>query len=74
MIMICNLINELTMPSEDKGKYKFIDVLDNNNIMNTVFEKFVYKFLKKEQKRYEVKYQKKLNGKLIKGIKVFSQK
>ena len=58
MILICKLIYESTMLSEETGKYKFIDILDDDNRMHRVFELFVYKFFRKEQRKYKVYYQK----------------
>ena len=58
MIMICKLIYESTMLSEETGKYKFIDILDDDNRMHSIFELFVYRFFCREQKEYKVYYQK----------------
>ena len=41
MIMICKLINDCTMLSEDPGKYKCIDILDDDNRMSKIFELFI---------------------------------
>ncbi len=67
MIMICKLINESTMLSEEKGKYKFINILDDDERMNKIFERFVYKFYCKEQKEYKVYFQKTKEWKLYSG-------
>lgn len=64
MIMICKLINDCTMLSEDPGKYKCIDILDDDNRMSRIFEQFVYMFYKKKLKEYSVSYQKKLRWRI----------
>lgn len=69
MIMICKLIYESTMLSEEKGKYKFINILDNDKRMHQIFELFVYKFYCKEQKEYKVYYQKTVEWDLYSGNK-----
>ena len=69
-IMICKLINECTMLSEDKGKYKFINILDDDKKMELIFELFIYKFYKKELKNeYKVYSQQHLNWNLEGGQK-----
>ena len=68
LIMICKLINECTMLSEDDGKYKFINILDDDKKMELVFELFIYKFYKKELKNeYKVYSQQHLSWKLGNG-------
>lgn len=67
MIMICKLINESTMLAEEKGKYKFINILDDDDRMNKIFERFVYKFYCKEQQKYKVYFQKTKEWKLYSG-------
>lgn len=68
LIMICKLINECTMLSEDDGKYKFINILDDDKKMELVFELFIYKFYEKELKNeYKVYSQQHLNWKLENG-------
>lgn len=65
IVMICKLIFELTMISENRGKYKFIDLLDDDKKMESIFELFVFKFYKKHLEKnsntHEVKYQKQLD-------------
>lgn len=65
MISICKLINEATMLSETKGKYKFIDVLSDDRKMQQVFELFIFKFYEAKLKNCKVSYQKKINWKLF---------
>lgn len=65
MICICKLINESSMLSENPGKFKFINILDDDEKMHQVFELFVYKFYKKNLKNYDVYYQKKLEWNLF---------
>lgn len=67
MLMICKLIYESTMLSEEKGKYKFINILDDNKRMHQIFELFVYKFYCKEQKEYRAYYQKTVDWNLYSG-------
>ncbi len=68
LIMICKLINECTMLSEDDGKYKFINILDDDKKMELIFELFIYKFYEKELKNeYKVYSQQHLNWKLKNG-------
>ena len=72
MIMICKLINDCTMLSEDVGSYKCIDILDDDNKMSKVFERFVYEFYKKKLNGYNISFQKvlewKMNGEMSKLI------
>ncbi len=58
-IMICKLINESTMLSENSWEYKFIDILDDDERMASIFELFVYKFYHRHLKA-KVLYQKQL--------------
>ena len=55
-IRVCKLIKECTMLSEDDGMYKFVNILDDDKKMETIFELFIYKFysieLKSEYKVY----------------------
>lgn len=74
MLMICKLIYESTMLSEEKGKYKFINILDDNERMHQIFELFVYKFYCKEQKKYRVCYQKTVDWNLYSGNKTIMPK
>ena len=64
MIMICKLINDCTMLSEDPGKYKCIDILDDDNRMSKIFELFIFKFYKKKLKEYNASYQKTLEWRM----------
>ena len=71
LILVCKLINSLSMLSEDKGLYKFIDILDNDEFMANIFEMFIYKFyewhLYKKSKMYDVSYQKILKWETFSG-------
>ena len=62
-IMICKLINESVMLSEDDWKYKFINIFDDDKKMHSVFELFVYKFYHKHLNA-EVYFQKQLEWNL----------
>jgi 5-methylcytosine-specific restriction enzyme subunit McrC len=50
MIMVCKLIYECTMLSDQIGVYKFVDIYENDRVLSTLFELFVYRFYKKETK------------------------
>ena len=73
LIRVCELINMCITLSEETGDYKFIDIIDNDEIMQTVYELFVYKFykqkLEKEKKLFKVEYQHNLNWNLKNGSK-----
>ena len=65
IIMICKLIKECTMLSEDDGRYKFINILDDNKKMELIFELFINKFYVIELKNtYKVYSQQHLNWNL----------
>lgn len=68
MIMICKLIKECTMLSENDGKYKFVNILDDDKKMELIFELFIYKFYEIELKgEYKVKAQQHLDWNLKNG-------
>ena len=68
LIMVCKLINECTMLSEDNGKYKFINILDDDKKMEVIFELFIYKFYEKELKNeYKVYSQQHLEWNIENG-------
>ena len=58
-IMICKLIHQSTILSENSWEYKFIDILDDDERMCNIFELFVYKFYRKHLDA-KVLYQKQL--------------
>ena len=49
---VCQIIFENTLPSEEKGKYKFSDFTRDDRKMNQLFEAFVRNFYRIEQKQY----------------------
>ena len=49
---VCQIIYENTLPSEEKGKYKFSDFTRDDHKMNQLFEAFVRNFYRIEQKKY----------------------
>ena len=49
---VCQIIYECTLPSEEKGLYKFSDFTRDENKMNQLFEAFIRNFYKIEQKKY----------------------
>ena len=67
MILICELINDSLMLSENRGKFKYINILDDEKRMRQVFELFIFNYYKKNQNKYNVSYQKKLNWNMIRG-------
>ena len=68
IIMVCRLIYDFTMLSEENGKYQFISILDDDKKMQTIFEMFIYKFYDVElHSEFKVKAQQKLNWNLQKG-------
>ncbi|MBQ7668315.1 MAG: hypothetical protein IJS47_03215 [Clostridia bacterium] len=71
LINVCELINNSLMLSEDKGSYKFINILDDDKTMQNIYEMFIYKFykyhLEEKQKKYNVSYQTQLNWDLYNG-------
>ena len=71
LINICELINNSLMLSEDKGSYKFINILDDDKKMQNIYELFIFKFykyhLEKKQKTYSVNYQTQLEWDLFNG-------
>ena len=70
LIMICKLINEMSMLSEEKGKYKFINILDDDDKMQHIFELFINKFYQIELEReYKVKSQQIINWNVEVGEK-----
>lgn len=67
-IMICKLIKDCTMLSENNGKYKFVNILDDDKKMELIFELFIYKFYNTELKNeYKVYAQQRLNWNLENG-------
>lgn len=71
LINICELINNSLMLSEDKGSYKFINILDDDKTMQNIYEQFIYKFFKYhleiQCKKYKVFYQKPLKWNMTNG-------
>lgn len=67
LILICELIYDSMMLSEETGKYIFIDILDDDIKMSRVFEKFVYKFYYKHLTNCKVWYQRPVNWELSGG-------
>lgn len=71
IIKICELINDNLMLSEKKGKYKFINLFEDETNFEKIFELFVYKFYKKHLKsKYNVFYHKKINWKITEGNQI----
>ncbi len=56
---VCQIIYESTLPTEEKGAYKFADFTRDDKKMNQLFEAFVRNFYKIEQNKF------KINNKII---------
>ena len=73
LIRVCELINMCLTLSEDTGDYKFIDIIDDDEIMQNIYELFVYKFYKQkfsiEKHLFNVEYQHNLDWNLKNGNK-----
>lgn len=70
IIKICELIFNIQMLSEKKGKYTFFDLFNSDENMNNIFELFINKFYQYElPEQYKVKYQSILNWNLDGGNK-----
>lgn len=73
LIRICELINMCINLSEETGEYKFINIFDNDEIMQNIYELFVYKFYKhhfeNKQHLFKVEYQHNLNWNFKRGNK-----
>lgn len=52
ILNVCELIHQSTLPSEEKGKYKFSDFIKDEKKMNQLFEAFVRNFYKLEQNKF----------------------
>lgn len=75
LIKICHLIYQVSMISEEAGQFKFVDVFDDDDKMESLFELFAYRFYLKEysnSRSRTVKYQSKLEW-LAGGEKVDMQ-
>jgi 5-methylcytosine-specific restriction enzyme subunit McrC len=51
---VCQIIHENTLPSEEKGKFKFSDFTRDEKKMNQLFEAFVRNFYIIEQTKYNI--------------------
>lgn len=71
LINICELINNSLMLSESDGNYRFINILDDDKVMQNIYELFVYKFykfhLEKQRKEFKVYYQTQLEWEMSNG-------
>ncbi len=54
-IELCRMLNELRIPTHEKGTYIFSDILDDEIRMGDIFERFVGSFFKHEQIEFQVK-------------------
>lgn len=52
VINVCHLIFQSTLPSEEKGKYKFSDFTRDEKKMNLLFESFIRNFYRIEQREF----------------------
>jgi 5-methylcytosine-specific restriction enzyme subunit McrC len=55
LIRICELIYETTLPERDGDRYRFSDILRDEQKMARIFEDFVRNFYRLEQTQYRVK-------------------
>lgn len=51
---VCQIIYENTLPSEEKGVFKFSDFMRDDNKMNKLFESFVRNFYRIEQNKFKI--------------------
>lgn len=54
LINVCQIIYENTLPSEEKGSYKFTDFTRDERKMNQLFEAFIRNFYRIEQNKYNI--------------------
>jgi 5-methylcytosine-specific restriction enzyme subunit McrC len=54
IINVCQIIHENTLPSEEKGRYKFSDFTRDEKKMNRLFEAFIRNFYKIEQRKFNI--------------------
>jgi len=54
IINVCQIIYENTLPSEEKGIFKFSDFTRDEKKMNQLFESFVRNFYRIEQNKYKI--------------------
>jgi 5-methylcytosine-specific restriction enzyme subunit McrC len=55
IIKICELINTMTIISEEYGKYNFFDYFDDDEQMAKLFELFIFRFYKSKEKEIDKK-------------------
>ncbi len=53
IINVCQIVYDSTLPSEEKGAYKFADFTRDEKKMNQLFEAFVRNFYKIEQNKFQ---------------------
>ena len=53
IMSVCQIIFESTLPSEEHGKYTFLDFTRDDNKMNQLFEAFIRNFYRIEQRKYK---------------------
>lgn len=54
LMNVCQIIYENTLPSEEKGSYKFTDFTRDERKMNQLFEAFIRNFYRIEQSKYNI--------------------
>lgn len=54
LLKVCELIHNIILPQREDGSYSFKDILQNERLMNRVFEDFLRNFYKIEQNEFSV--------------------
>ena len=54
LLKICELVIDNLMPTQERGRYKFRDFLEDEKKMSALFESFVRNFYRLEQKTFKV--------------------
>ena len=54
LLNVCQLVHEVMLVTEKKGRYRFRSFLEDENKMGLMFQAFLFNFFKIEQKYYQV--------------------
>lgn len=55
LLHVCRIIAENLLPTENPGRFQFVDFRRDERKMNRVFESFLFRFFQKEQNEYWVR-------------------
>lgn len=55
LLHVCRIIAENLLPTENPGRFQFVDFRRDERKMNRVFESFLFRFFQKEQSQYWVR-------------------